>query len=351
LTDRVTKVPGTVSESTRSLLFDALNSMEEGLVVYDADGCLQACNQAFLDMYGYAADEAVPGVHYRELGEIDILRGNVVVGDEEGGDYLERKTEYRKTLIGSFTIKLQDGRWIRTTDRVMPDGGFVSVHVDVTDLKLAQENMRNAQAEAKRHESELARLNDNLEQQVSERTSELEVARMAAERLARTDSLTSLKNRRAFFESSVSIHNSSVRFNRPYAVIMIDIDEFKAVNDSYGHLMGDKVVCALAQTLEKLSRNVDVAGRIGGDEFAIVLPESSAQEVIGLAERVRKQFSSIRIPYRKQEYSFTVSIGIAESLASDTRIEEALSRADNALYQAKSSGRNRVMLWEAPQDF
>ena len=334
-----------VSKNTRDILFDALNSMEEALAVYGADGCLQACNQAFLSMYGYTADEAIPGVHFRELGEIDVRRGNVVVGDEKGKDYLLRKAEYRKTLKGSFTVKLEDGRWIRTTDRAMPNGGFVSVHVDVTDLKLAQEKMLDAQAEAQQHENNLARLNDNLEQQVTERTSDLELAKIIAERQARTDPLTGLKNRRAFFKSAVGIHNSAIRFSHPYTVIMLDIDEFKAVNDTHGHLMGDKVICALAQTLKNLSRNVDVAGRIGGDEFALILPESSAQEVSALAERLRVQFSNVCIPYRKQEYSFTVSVGIAEFIEGDSRIEEALSRADSALYEAKARGRNRVALW------
>ena len=312
--------------------------------MYDAGGCLQACNQAFLNMYGYTADEAVPGVHFRDLGEIDIQRGNVVVEDEEGENYLERKANYRKTFKGSFTVKLEDGRWIRTTDRAMPNGGFVSVHVDVTELKLAQEKMRDAQAEAQQHESELAKLNDNLEQQVAERTTALEMAKLVAERQARTDPLTGLKNRRAFFEAAISIHHSSVRFNRPYTVIMIDIDEFKAVNDSHGHLMGDKVICALAQILEELSRNVDVAGRMGGDEFAMILPESSAEDVRTLAERLRREFSNAKISHRQQDYSFTVSIGIAERIDSDSRIEEALSRADTVLYEAKAGGRNCVVL-------
>lgn len=143
----------------KEVLTDALNSMEEALVVYDSNGCLLACNQSFLDMYSYSPDQAKAGVHYRELGEIDIRHGNVVVGDEEGQDYLERKAAYRRALQGSFTVKLQDGRWIRTTDRAMPGGGFVSVHVDVTELKVAQEKMRRAafSSEARRAAREAER--------------------------------------------------------------------------------------------------------------------------------------------------------------------------------------------------
>ena len=91
-----------------------------------------------------------PVTHFRILGEIDMRRGKVVIEDEEGEGHLERKAVYRKSLKGSFTVKLQDGRWIRTTDRPMPDGGFVSVHVDITELKQAQEKISSAETQARR---------------------------------------------------------------------------------------------------------------------------------------------------------------------------------------------------------
>ena len=331
-------------KQTKAVLFDALNSMEEALVVYDAEGCLQACNQAFLDMYGYTPLEAQPGVHFRDLGKIDIRRGNVVVEDAEGEDYLERKAAYRKRLQGSFTVKLQDGRWIRTTDRPMPDAGFVSVHVDVTELKQAQEKMLEAQNTAQRHENELAELNLSLEKQVIERTHELESAKQIAEQMARTDSLTGLKNRRAFFEYARVIHGSASRFSRHYSVIMIDIDHFKKVNDTCGHQVGDAVIKGLANTIEKIIRSADVAGRIGGEEFAIVLPETSAENVMNLAERLRLSFSEINMPMIGPELQLSVSVGIAEHKSEDSSIEDVMSRADAALYQAKEQGRNRVIV-------
>jgi len=318
--------------------------MEEALVVYDSEGRLLACNQAFLDMYGYTVQEAKPGVHFRDLGEIDIRRGNVVVEDEDGEDYLERKAAYRQSLKGSFTVKLQDGRWIRTTDRPTPEGGFVSVHVDVTELKQAQEKMLEAQNVAQRHENELAELNQNLEKQVIERTRELEEAKQIAERLARTDSLTGLKNRRAFFEYAHVVHGSASRFDRQYSVIMIDIDHFKRVNDTHGHQIGDIVIKELANTIEKVIRSADVAGRIGGEEFAIVLPETTAENVTNLAERLRRSFSEINIPAIASDLNLSVSIGVAEYRSDDSSIEDVISRADAALYQAKEQGRNKVIV-------
>ena len=133
---------------------DAIETISEAIVIYDADGRLVACNQKFCDLYGYSKTETMPGVHFSELGRIDIARGNVSIGDEAGGGmaYLERKAKYRKNLEGSFNVNMSDGRWIKTTDRPTSDGGFVSVQVDIT--------------ETKKKEADLARALDSAEQAV-----------------------------------------------------------------------------------------------------------------------------------------------------------------------------------------
>lgn len=329
-------------EPDDGVLLYALNSMEEALVAYDADGRLLFCNRAFLVMYGYTPQQARPGVHFRELGEIDIRQGNVVVEDEKGEDYLERKAAYRKSLTGSFTVKLRDGRWIRTTDRRMPNGGFVSVHVDITEIKETQERMCQAQETARLHQEELARLNESLETQVAERTRALERAMREAEALARTDPLTGLKNRRAFFDMARLVHDAAMRYGHRYSVIMVDLDHFKKINDTHGHSVGDRALKAIAETLCGIVRAADVAGRIGGEEFAVVLPETSGQNVVTLAERLRVRISAITVPSGKGALSVTVSIGIADSADGDASVEDVMTRADAALYRAKAEGRNRV---------
>ena len=122
---------------SNSVLAAGLENISEAIVIYDGEGRLVACNRNFRDLYGYGPDEARPGVHFADLGRIDIERGNVAVGDEYGGGdaYLARKAEYRRRLTGSFTVHLKDGRWIRTNDRPMPGGGFVSVQSDITEIK------------------------------------------------------------------------------------------------------------------------------------------------------------------------------------------------------------------------
>lgn len=324
------------------VLIAAFNSMEEAMVVYDANGYLVSCNRSFMEMYNYSRDQARPGVHFRELGEIDIRHGNVAVEDEEGENYLDRKAKYRQTLQGSFTVKLLDGRWIRTTDRAMPCGGFVSVHVDVTQLKQAQEEIRAAQQMAELHEKQLEQLNETLEEQVIERTQELEVAICAAEQQARIDPLTGLKNRRAFYEIANTIHESARRYGNPYVALMIDIDNFKLINDSQGHLVGDRVIQQIAESITQEIRVVDVAGRLGGDEFAIVLPETTTQNATILADRLLSAFTDVSISGDDSVLSVSASIGLAKFSAADNELESTLLRADQALYEAKAKGRNRL---------
>lgn len=129
---------------------EALEAVSEAIVIYDADGRLVTCNRNFRELYGYSEEEARPGVHFAELGRIDMARGQVVVGDEYGGGeaYLQRKAEYRSRLEGSFIVQLKDGRWLKTTDRRMSGGGFVSVQVDISELKHNEEAFRKAKEEA-----------------------------------------------------------------------------------------------------------------------------------------------------------------------------------------------------------
>lgn len=129
---------------------EALDAVSEAIVIYDAEGRLVTCNRNFRDLYGYSEEEARPGVHFAELGRLDVARGHVVVGDEYGGggDYLQRKAEYRRKLEGSFIVQLKDGRWLKTTDRRMSGGGFVSVQVDITEIKRKEQVLRKAMEQA-----------------------------------------------------------------------------------------------------------------------------------------------------------------------------------------------------------
>jgi len=138
------------NSAAREAYAEAFDNSSEAVVIYDADGLLVACNRSFRELYGYSEDEARPGVHFAELGRIDVERGNVVVGDEFGDDddYLRRKAEFREKLEGSFIVRLKDGRWIKTSDRPFSRGGFVSIQIDVTEIKKNEEELRIAKEAA-----------------------------------------------------------------------------------------------------------------------------------------------------------------------------------------------------------
>jgi diguanylate cyclase (GGDEF)-like protein/PAS domain S-box-containing protein len=178
------------------------------------------------------------------------------------------------------------------------------------------------------------------------RTAELELAKAVAEAQARTDSLTGLNNRRAFFERSQAINDLARRYGQNYSVIMMDIDYFKNINDTYGHATGDIAIKSVAEIINKHARTSDILGRIGGEEFAIVLPQTLMQSAINMAERLRQAIAGNGIPLGKEILSFTASLGVAQFCSTSKSIDEVMSHADEALYRAKRQGRNRVVTSE-----
>lgn len=198
-------------------------------------------------------------------------------------------------------------------------------------------------AEREIAQTDLRRLNDSLEEQVKERTIKLTEAKTQAEILAKIDPLSCLNNRRAFFEQADKIEALAKRYKHQYTVIMIDLDNFKMVNDNYGHATGDEVIELLGKKIIEVIRSTDIAGRIGGEEFAIILPETKSDKALELAERLRSEISALKINTSSRDFlTFTASIGVAELSTNDTNFSDTLQRADKALYQAKRQGRNCV---------
>jgi len=167
------------------------------------------------------------------------------------------------------------------------------------------------------------------------------------ERQAHIDLLTGLDNRRFFMELAEQELARARRHNEPLSLLMMDLDHFKAVNDTYGHPAGDTVLQKLADVCRSTFREIDIVGRLGGEEFAALLPETAPQQAVEVAERLRHavERAEARLEDGKVLH-FTVSIGVARVEAEDEKINGALKRADAALYQAKSGGRNRVCLAE-----
>ena len=167
-------------------------------------------------------------------------------------------------------------------------------------------------------------------------------------RLAISDSLTGLFNRRHFFELAQLEYERFRRYSHPLALIMADIDHFKAVNDQYGHLIGDQVLQAVADTLQRNLRQVDILGRYGGEEFAMALPETDTATARALAERLRTAIADRVFATGQGPLALTLSLGVAAvSDRASIDFEHLLDAADRMLYQAKLAGRNRVMTWDA----
>ena len=171
---------------------------------------------------------------------------------------------------------------------------------------------------------------------------ELERVRDELHVMATVDSLTGILNRRRFLEIAEQEIERARRYERPLSIIAIDLDHFKDVNDRLGHAAGDDVLASLARVLQDQTRRQDVVGRIGGEEFAVILPETSRPAAIELAERVRAHLRSVTIAASGIALSVTASLGVAEVVPTDRSASQALRRADQALYRAKRQGRNRV---------
>jgi diguanylate cyclase (GGDEF)-like protein len=163
-------------------------------------------------------------------------------------------------------------------------------------------------------------------------------------RLATTDPLTGSFNRRHFLELAGKEVARMRRYRHAMSCLMMDIDHFKRVNDTYGHDVGDRAIIATSQMTKQALRTEDVFGRIGGEEFAAMLPMTRLDKAEQVAERVRLAIAGIRVALSATEQlSFTVSIGLVEVAPDRETFEQAMKRADLALYQAKHDGRNRVV--------
>lgn len=171
---------------------------------------------------------------------------------------------------------------------------------------------------------------------------EAHLAMTRAEALARTDELTGLNNRRAFFElgERAFVHN---RRPRPMAVVMFDIDHFKQVNDTCGHAAGDQLLRAIAAALRPLVRPADVLGRLGGEEFALILADTERDQGLAIAERLRLAIAAVAVADGERTVRCTASFGVSACRDGSSTLDALLSEADLALFRAKRGGRNRVV--------
>ncbi|MEN2978894.1 GGDEF domain-containing protein [Tistrella bauzanensis] len=194
-----------------------------------------------------------------------------------------------------------------------------------------------------RMQDELRRLNQRLEAEVRAR----EALTRRLEALAAVDELTGAATRRHFMEVAGTLSQRWQQDGISSGVMMADIDQFKTINDRFGHAAGDEALRLFVGRLSEALRETDVVGRLGGEEFAVLLPDIDAGELDQIAERLRSTIAAIRLPWKEDEIRLTASFGVARFSAPGDDIDRVLSRADKALYAAKRAGRNRVATSDA----
>ncbi len=287
----------------------ALDEVEEGVVLLDRDLGVRFMNKAIYQIGGHRQRGLEQRPTYAELLE-DVRNSHAyAVPDGQLDSYIAQRVEYvRSGNPNPVDLRMADGRILRFKCNVLPDGGRMLIYANVTDL------VRNAEQ---------------------------------LEKLATTDGMTGLHNRRHFMKLAEAEWGRFQRHGRPLSLLMLDVDYFKSINDRFGHYVGDQVVAQIAALCREGRRVSDVVARIGGEEFALLLPETTAQAAYAVAERLRRDVEVSPLLSNSNGLAVTVSIGVAEAGPGMSGIIGLMKDSDRALYEAKGAGRNRVMCAEA----
>ncbi len=292
--------------SQANLRFDtALTHMRQGLAMFDREDQVVIHNRSYAEMYGIAPDRMPPGTSLENILRMRVANGMYTVDGPDS--YLNRHCDHFDENAAELE-HLRDGRYIIVTHQTMPDGGWITTHEDVTERQRA-------------------------------------IAQMS--HMAHHDALTNLANRSLFLERLDALGGRAGAAGR-FAVLLLDLDQFKAVNDSYGHVAGDALLWAVAARMQQSSDMADVIARLGGDEFAIattLAAEDDDSVVEKLADRL---LGIIREPYliEDREVKIGVSIGIAIFHGGAAEATEIMRFADMALYRAKAEGKNCYRVFE-----
>jgi len=312
---------------SRQRLEDAIEALPAGFELYDADDRLTLVNRTNLAMYPQLADLPDQRPTFEQVVRANAARGGLpfLETSEQLDAWIQCRLDERRNPSEVAVHQIAEGRWIRTYERRMRDGGLVAIRLDVSELM--------------QRDQELSRLNDRLAQL----NQELSV-------LSRTDALTGLANRRAFDHRLAEEVSRVERHHVPLALLVIDVDHFKTYNDHYGHPAGDACLRQVANVLrECAARPSDLVARLGGEEFAVLLPHQGSADAMQVAEHCLRAVEAAAIAHAGSPVAphVTVSVGVVTSSRPAQESAALLAAADAALYRAKRQGRRRVVLAEA----
>lgn len=282
----------------------ALDNVQTGLLILDGDLRAVYSNPVLHENFKAFT---VEDIRSRTLFYEDLVRGAASAVAVDLEDYVAIRLAWvRSDDPAPMDMKMTNGTVLRCQLTALPDGGRMLIYSDVTDI------MRHAEEQ---------------------------------ERLATTDGMTGIYNRRHFMMLADREWEKALRYGRPLSFLMMDIDHFKAINDAHGHKIGDEVIVHLAKLATRYKRGSDVLARVGGEEFAILLPETSLKQAQTAAERLRLEIASRPVVAGQLSLDLTVSVGIAEAHPDISSLAELMNAADKALYEAKRTGRNRVVCY------
>jgi diguanylate cyclase (GGDEF)-like protein/PAS domain S-box-containing protein len=304
-------------KDTERQLAVVLETMADGVVLFDENERIVYRNDQFPRLFPLTPHIRVPGARLADILTASVLSGEIAGYSADNLAEYIAQTRASLRRGGDWEFALSDGRWLYARARVVTEGhGFLSVISDIT--------------ERKRAELEQVDLNRRLRE------------------LVHIDALTGLINRRAFDSLMAEEFSRSQRDGRSLALVLIDVDHFKAFNDTFGHPEGDECLRAAARTLEvALRRPGDHAARIGGEEFAVILSDTPMAGGFAVAEAIRERVHDIGTRHDGRRGMVTISAGVAVADASGpATVEDLIARADAALYAAKAAGRDRVACWE-----
>ncbi len=284
----------------------AVNNMTQGLLLFNSTQHLVICNQRYIEMYGLSADVIKPGCSFH-----DVIAHRKQTGsfDSDVDRYVTlvlRDVGQRNVMV----IATPDGRSIQVVNEPTADGGWVATHEDITERRRAEARITH---------------------------------------LAHYDALTDLPNR-ALFHEQLKRELPHATPGQQLAVLYIDIDEFKSINDSLGHMIGDELLKSVAVSLGACVRETDFVARLGGDEFAIV--QTGVTDAVEVTALVHRIFEAIRTPYECLGHQVTTdaSIGIALAPRDGSDLDQILKNADLAMYAAKAAGRRTYRFFKPEMD-
>lgn len=289
-------------------LVEAVDALPDGLVFYDEQDRLVLCNRRYREIYANSADLIVEGARFE-----DIIRGGVergqypeAAGREEA--FIRERVHIHQNPGDPIEQELPGDRWLRIQEGRTSDGGLIGFRFDVTKLK--------------RQERELTRM-------------------------AWTDGLTGILNRGRFMDLANDEFNRARRHQRDLAVLVADVDLFKQINDHHGHAAGDQVLVEMVERWKSSLRGHDLMGRLGGEEFGVVLPETCEVDAFCVAEKLRQRTADDPFRCGSKNIDVTVSIGIGIVGANAKSVDDVLLVADKSLYEVKRTGRNGCLLLAA----